>query len=302
MEQMSIFDIISSPQNKPAAEHENSLAVKKNRQPKGVNRSGAVVSEAGGRQEYEKGNLYMIPVGNLIPDPEQPRKYFDHQALDELKLSITSHGILQPILVRPADEGRFHIVSGERRYQAARAAGIAVIPSIITNGEPAEIAIVENLLRENLTAVEEAEAIERLKVIHNYSLGDLAKTLGKADSTISEILSINRLPDAVKDDCRKDPKTARSILAIIARQKTPEKMNSLYRKYRDSGLTRGEIIKKTTVKQVRKKLGAADISAFCERLDNMVIADLQSDEKNQLTMEIEKLRSIAFQKLKLLKL
>jgi ParB family transcriptional regulator, chromosome partitioning protein len=97
----------------------------------------------------------------LAPDPEQPRKFFDEQALAELQASIASHGVLQPVLVREGGEGMFIIVSGERRYQAAKNAGLETIPAILTDGEPAEISIIENLLRENLTAIEEAEAIVR---------------------------------------------------------------------------------------------------------------------------------------------
>ncbi len=109
--------------------------------------------------------------------------------------------------------------------------------TIISDGEPAEISIIENLLRENLTAIEEAEAIERLRAVHDYGLAELATSLGKAESTLSEVLSLNRLPAEVKDDCRNNPKAMRSILTVIARQKTQEKMLALYTKYKESGLT-----------------------------------------------------------------
>ena len=96
---------------------------------------------------YEKAKLYELNIYDVQPDPEQPRKYFDGQTLAELSASITSHGVLQPILVREGLDGVFIIVSGERRYQAAQKAGLATIPAIITDGEPAEISIIENLLR-----------------------------------------------------------------------------------------------------------------------------------------------------------
>jgi ParB family chromosome partitioning protein len=116
---------------------------------------------------HESGKLYELPLASIQPDPEQPRKFFDEQALVELSASITSHGVLQPILVRRGAGGISIIVSGERRYQASINAGLATIPAIITDGEPAEISIIENLLRENLTAIEEAEAIERLRAVHD---------------------------------------------------------------------------------------------------------------------------------------
>jgi ParB/RepB/Spo0J family partition protein len=114
---------------------------------------------------YEKGKLYDLSMTRVQPDPDQPRKYFDEQALAELSASITSHGVLQPILVRTGAEGSFIIVSGERCYQAAQNAGLESIPAIITDGEPTEISNIENLLRENLTAIEEAEAIEKLRAL-----------------------------------------------------------------------------------------------------------------------------------------
>jgi ParB family chromosome partitioning protein len=250
---------------------------------------------------YEKGKLYQLPLTKLIPDPEQPRKFFDEQALAELQTSIASHGVLQPILVREGADGMFIIVSGERRYQAAKNAGLTTIPAILTDGEPAEISIIENLLRENLTAIEEAEAVERLRAVHDYGLAELATALGKSDSTISEILTLNKLPTEVKDDCRNDPKTARGILAVIARQKTPEKMLALYTKYKASGLTRGEVIKQAAPKAIKKPLTAADVSAWAEKLDTIVIADMAAEEKTAMLLEVEKLRSVAYQKMKLLK-
>lgn len=250
---------------------------------------------------FEKGKLYQLKLDCLVADPEQPRKFFDEQALAELQASIISHGVLQPILVREGTEGSFFIVSGERRYQAARLAGLATIPAILTDGDPAEIAIIENLVRENLTAIEEAEAIERLRAVHDYSFSALAAALGKAESTLSEILSLNRLPIEVKDDCRNDPKAARGILTVIARQKTPEKMQSLYQKYKANGLTRGEIVRQSAPKAVKAPFKAKDIAAFCEKLDLLILDGLSAEEKADFTAELSKLRSVAYQKLKLIK-
>lgn len=250
---------------------------------------------------YEKGKLYQIGISSLTPDPDQPRKFFDEQALAELQASIVSHGVLQPILVREGVDGMFVIVSGERRYQAAKNAGLETIPAIITDGEPAEISIIENLLRENLTAIEEAEGIERLRALHEYGLAELATALGKSDSTISEILTLNKLPAAIKDDCRNDPKAMRSILVLIARQKTAEKMTALYGKYKESGLTVGEVRKKTATKVIKKPLAAADVSAWAEKLDTIIIADMTAEQKTAMLLEVEKLRSVAYQKIKLLK-
>jgi ParB family chromosome partitioning protein len=251
---------------------------------------------------YEKGKLYELDITKVQPDPEQPRKYFDEQALTELSASIVSHGVLQPILVRQGADGSFIIVSGERRYQATLKAGVATIPAILTDGEPAEISIIENLLRENLTAIEEAEAIERLRAVHDYTLADLGAVLGKAESTMSEILSLNKLPAAVKDDCRNDPKTARGILVAIATQKTPEKMTALYQKYKESGLTRGEIRKKVSKpKPADAPIDLAFVDQFYDKLYALDDTKLSPEQKTALHLNLEKLRSMTYQKMKVLK-
>lgn len=252
---------------------------------------------------FEKGKLYDLNIADVQPDPDQPRKYFDEQALVELKASIEKHGVLQPVLVRQGADGGLLLVSGERRYQASKLAGLQTIPAVLTDGEPTEISIVENLLRENLTAIEEAEAIDRLKTQHNYLLSDLSAALGKSDSTLSEILSLNKLPDEVKDDCRNDPKTARGILVEIAKKKDPATMLSLYTKYKESGLTRGEIRKKPhTAKPVGAPIDLAFVDQFYDRLYTLGDTKLTADQKTALYATLVKLRSMAHQKMKRLKI
>ena len=252
---------------------------------------------------YEKGKLYDLAIADLQPDPDQPRKYFDEQALAELKASIEKHGVLEPVLVRLGANGELLLVAGERRIQAAKLSGSQTIPSVIIDGDPMEISIVENLLRENLTAIEEAEAIERLRTQHNYLLSDLSTALGKAESTLSEILSLNKLPDEVKDDCRNDPKTARGILIEIAKMKDAASMTALYTKYKESGLTRGEIRKKTPlVKPADAPIDLSYVGSWSEKLDLLDIATLDQVQKDSLMLNLTKLRASAYQKLKLLKI
>lgn len=251
---------------------------------------------------YEKGKLYDLNIAELQPDSEQPRKYFDEQALADLKASIEKHGVLQPVLVRQGTDGSLLLVSGERRFQASILAGCLTIPAVFTDGDPAEISIVENLLRENLTAIEEAEAIEKLRAQHEYTLGDLALVLGKSDSTLSEILSLNKLPDDVKNDCRNEPKAGRSILNLIARQTTPEKMSALYFKYKESGLTVGELRKIAP----KPKLSGAPVDLtfvdqFYDRIYLLDCATLTNDQKVLLNLTIVKMRSMLLEKTKKLK-
>lgn len=244
-----------------------------------------------GKGTLERGKLYDLDICSVQPDPKQPRKYFDEQALAELKTSIEKHGVLQPVLVRQHGADGFLLVSGERRYQAAKLAGCTTIPAVLTDGEPVEISIVENLLRENLTAIEEAEAIYRLKTRHNYPLKTLSAVLGKSVPTLSEILSLNRLPDAVKNDCRNCPRTARGILVEIAKKRDPAKMMALYAKYKESGLTRGEIRKRQ--RKARTEDGQHELGFVVDctkRIKALELARLDPAQRNTLKLDLEKMR------------
>ncbi len=251
---------------------------------------------------YKKGKLYTLNINDLHPDPNQSRKYFDEKALSELKASIETHGILQPVLFRGNAEGELYLVSGERRYQAAKMAGLKAIPAIFTIGDPAELSLVENLLRENLTAIEEAEAVQELKMRYDYQLEQLSRILGKSVSSISEIISITNLPDSIKDDCRKDPKVARSILVEIARVNNPEKMIELFRLYRENSLTRGDLRKKARKgKQIAKFGGFGFIRTSVRRLNSIDASSLQPPEKDSLIKELEKLHENTTKLLTILK-
>ena len=141
-----------------------------------------------------------------------------------------------------------------------------------------------------------------MRALHDYALSDLATALGKSDSTLSEILSLNKLPVDVKNDCRNDPKAGRSILVLIARQKTPEKMTALYTKYKESGLTRGEIRKKTAKpKPADAPIDLAFVDQFYNRLDLLDITKLSAEQKAALSITLVQLRSMAYQRLKVLK-
>ena len=251
--------------------------------------------------KHIKGKLYQLSLSDLAPDTAQPRRYFDEQALQELKGSIEKHGMLQPILVRRGEKGGFLVVSGERRYQASLLAGLATVPALFTDGDPAEVSIVENLLRENLTAIEEAEAIDRLKCVHNYQLNDLSAVLGKSSSTLSEILSLTKLPEPVKDDCRGDRTTSRAILIEIAKQRSQEKMGAMYARYRESGLTRGEF--ESRPRLAKNRSGTVDLGFIgncAERIDALKLGDLDAAQRAALAAGLGKMRVAVRRKSKLL--
>jgi ParB family chromosome partitioning protein len=182
---------------------------------------------------YEKGKLYNIALSDLHVDPKQPRKFIDPIALEELSASIIQHGVLEPILFRRDVEGFLYIVAGERRFAAARNAGIATIPAILVDGKHSEIALVENLLRQDLTAVEEAEALDRLMKDESYTQEQLGGIIGKARTTVTDILTLNRLPQEIRDECRGNTTVTRKTLITIARNKQVRSMITAWNKVKE---------------------------------------------------------------------
>ncbi|MFZ4439567.1 MAG: ParB/RepB/Spo0J family partition protein [Syntrophales bacterium] len=171
---------------------------------------------------YQKGNLYNLSIIDLKPDPNQPRKSMDQQALDELIASIKTHGSIQPILFRvAADSPYLIIVAGERRYKAAQQAGLLVLPGICVEGNPAEIALVENMLRQDLTPVEEAEGLQALMTEQKYTQEQSGGIIGKAQNT-----------QEIRDDCRGDRTISRSSLVTIAKKKQVRSMTTAYIAYK----------------------------------------------------------------------
>lgn len=252
---------------------------------------------------YTVGKMYVLNLADITVGSSQSRTYFDQQAMDELTASVKKYGVLQPVLVQTGTDGKFALVAGERRYRAAQAAGLETIPAILTDGDCNEISIVENLLRADLTVIEQAEALNALKTSHNYELSNLSEIFGLSDSTLSEILSLNKLPASVKDDCRKDPKVTRGPLVEIAKQHTEEKMQSLYEKYQQKGLTRGELrpVPRAVKAAAEGPIDLAFVANFLKRLDSLDTAKVAEDQHDLLVTTLETLRSTAFQKLKALK-
>jgi len=151
----------------------------------------------------------VVPVDHIEPNPEQPRMVFDQQALDELSASIREHGVLQPILVRPLGPNTYQIVAGERRWRASRQAGVDTIPALIEeidDDTALEIAIIENLQREDLTPLDEAAMYDRMVHEHGYSIRKLADKLGKDKGYLENRLRLADAPPEVRElvSLRKD--------------------------------------------------------------------------------------------------
>ncbi len=178
--------------------------------------------------DYQEGSYYQIDIQMILPDPDQPSHFFDLEALDKLANSIKQTRLYQPILVRKDKTGQIILVAGRRRLQAAKMAGLEKVPAIFTEGNPLEISIIENLQRENLRPIEEAEVLARMIQQYGYTPEKLALTIGKAPEAILDSLTLNRLPKVIKEVCRQTDKYSKPVLIEIAKQETAEAMLALF--------------------------------------------------------------------------
>src|SRR5262249_27810764 len=145
--------------------------------------------------------LREIDIDRILPNSHQPRKNFDEQALNELADSIRVHGVVQPIVVRALEDGFFQLIAGERRWRASQRAGLTRLPAVIRDAEEdsaLEIALIENLQREDLNPMEEAQAYERLITDFGLTQEEVARRVGKNRATIANMLRLLRLPPEVQ--------------------------------------------------------------------------------------------------------
>ncbi len=165
------------------------------------NRDVPARSEAGREPSASSRSIQLISVARIAPHPDQPRRRFDEAALEELSESIRARGVIQPIIVRSLQDDRYQIVAGERRWRAAQKAQLHEIPAIVrdfSEGETLEIALVENIQREDLNAIEEAQAYKRLISQFDHSQEGLARIVGKSRSHVANLMRLLDLPDEVQ--------------------------------------------------------------------------------------------------------
>ena len=184
--------------------------------------------------------IRMIPVEKIDPNPHQARSELGN--IQELMDSIRAKGVLEPILVRSLGS-RFEIIAGERRFIASKNVGLKELPCIefdVPENEAMEIALIENLQRKDLDIFEEADGLNGLIDLYNYSHQEISEKIGKARSTITEILSLSRIPDSVRQIIKAGGVFSQSTLIEIARQKTVDDMLTFARKIVDRRLTRDD--------------------------------------------------------------
>jgi len=174
--------------------------------------------------------VIKLPIDEIVPNRFQPRTIFDDEKIEELSRTIHTHGVIQPIVVRKTSENQYEIIAGERRYRAMKKLQWTEVPAIVrnlTDKETASIALIENLQREELTAIEEAVAYQKLLELHELTQEALAQRLGKGQSTVANKLRLLRLPDEVQQAILQRRISERHARALIAIKDQPLQLEIL---------------------------------------------------------------------------
>jgi ParB family transcriptional regulator, chromosome partitioning protein len=205
--------------------------------------------------------LVDVPIDQIEVNPYQPRKVFDFTALDELAASIKSSGVIQPIIVRRIG-GAYQLIAGERRWRAARQAGLDRIPAIVreaTDAQSIELALVENLLREDLNPIEAAQAYQKLLAEFSWTQEELAQRIGKDRTSIANCLRLLRLPEEIQADLRSGRLTMGHARALLALPTVSEQL-----RLRDEILTHDWSVR-TTEDSIRAKESLAEARGLAPR-------------------------------------
>ena len=226
----------------------------------------------------------QIPLAQISPNPDQPRKIFNQKELDELATSIKEKGVLQPIILRNVKNKPYlyEIVSGERRFRASKLAGLTKIPALVKNlddNDTAEISVIENVHRESRNPIEEAEGYENLMQKYQYSLADVSKLIGKSESYIRNLMRINNLPESVKE-LIKEGKISASHARTIAVADNPEQMAH--------DIINNKLSVAETQKRVKNSNRSEHSRAFNQTtLDKAYVAKIESKLSKHLDAEVK---------------
>lgn len=227
-----------------------------------------------------------IPISQIEPNPEQPRVEIGD--LTELSSSIKEKGVLEPLLVKPNNDGTWMIIAGERRWRAATQAGLREVPCIeldLDEKGVAEIALIENMQRKDLTVWEEADGLANLANRFEYTHEEISKKIGKSRTTVTESLTIAGLPDDIREKCRQMGISAKSTLLEIARQFDEEAMHKFLKDLSERGTAR-ETVRETA--RPKKNFEAKNKSVKTFQKSSSAtesIFEFKSDE-NDFTLKI----------------
>ena len=239
--------------------------------------------------------IVEIPLEELRPNPYQPRKVFDEEALQDLADSIKEHGVFQPIIIKKSIKG-YEIIAGERRYRASKIAGLTKIPAIIrnfTDEQMMEIALLENLQRENLNAIEEAIAYK--KMIQNLGITqeELAKKVGKSRSHVTNIIGLLRLPQEVQQLVA-DSKITMGHARALSKLESEEEMKVLANKIIDEHLPVRQTEEDLSSDKIEKKVKISRVNNNSNTREFKYVEDLLRDKLDTKVRIKEKKIEISF--------
>ena len=230
---------------------------------------------------YVKGRLYKLIIADLLPDPKQARKFMDPIALNELTASIRKFGVIVPIQFCQNEQQNLVIVSGHRRVKAAGRVGLTEINGTFTNGDTQLQGFVENLQREDLIAVDEAEQMDAIMKEYVFNQYQLADALGKDQSVVSKTLSLNRLPEDVRDACRTNPNIPTAMLLDVAKEKTEATMRRKFQTYMAKAAKEGQTaVQKIRISKQRSLINMTD--GLSGKLDGLPWSEWTEDDRNDL--------------------
>ncbi len=247
------------------------------------------------QQDEELEQVKQIAIEDIVPNRFQPRTVFDEERIDELAQTIKTHGVIQPIVVRK-QEDKYEIIAGERRWRAVRSLGWKTIPAIVkelNDSQTASIALIENLQREGLTAIEEAIAYKKLIDIHGLTQESLAQRLGKGQSTIANKLRLLHLPEPVQQAILNRSITERHARALLV-LKDEEKQLKLLNEIIEKGLNVKQTEERTkqmleerpnTKKRATRKSFSKDmriaLNTIRQSIDMVLQSGMQVDTKEE---------------------
>ena len=230
---------------------------------------------------YTKGKLYRVKIADLQPDPNQARRFMDPIAINELTASILKLGVMVPIQFCQDEQGALVIVSGHRRVTAAGKAGLTEIYGTYTDGDTRMQGFVENLQREGLSPVDEAEQMAALMKEYVFNQYQLADALGKAQSDISKTLTLNNLPEDIRDACRTNPNIPKTTLLEVAKMKTDKSMRRKFQSYMTQAGKAGQTaVQKPKLSKQRSLITKTD--ALTGALDGLPWSEWSEDDQNDL--------------------
>ena len=238
--------------------------------------------------------VLRLKIRDIEPNPDQPRKVFDQEKLQGLADSIAEHGLIQPVLVKKADNGMHIIIAGERRWRAAKLAGLKEIPCILgeyTEKEVMELALIENLQREDLNPIEESEGYQKLMDTFNLTQDEVAKRVGKSRSAVANSLRLNGLSEGIKKLVSDGKLTQGHARAILPLEKETDRMAMAERVIKESLNVRQvenlvSAILKSDGKKSEKKIIDKNIENYFKNLE----ADLSSKLNTKVSIKYGKKR------------